>query len=104
MKLSKAKELIKNGTHCIIHDEYKHFSEELLQLSNSKWNANKSRYNIYISEITDDDEIQFQIWQNENWTDYVGKYRVKPKPDFSKELEALKENIMKVIVTFENNL
>ena len=46
----------------------------------------------------------FQIWEGE-WLDYLGKCRIKPTPDYSKEIEALqqkaKENGMRVIVGFE---
>jgi len=39
------------------------------------------------------------------WCDYVGEYRIKPQPDYSKEIEALqqkaKENGMSVTILFE---
>jgi hypothetical protein len=97
MKLSKAKELIENGTHYITESD---FGKELLNLS--------SRKPIYFSEITDDEEIVYQMYFSGKWRDCVRPIRIKPKLDFSKELEALNkkanENNMKVIVTFENNL
>jgi len=42
---------------------------------------------------------------NGEWVDYVGKYRLKPTPDYSTEIEALNkkanENGMKVTINFE---
>ena len=97
MKLSKAKELIENGTHYI-------FNDDTTEFSNRYFDVNKCRIPISISEITDDEAIVYQMQVCDEWRDCVRPIRIKPKPDFSNELEALKENIMKVIVTFENNL
>jgi len=105
MKLSKAKELIENGTHYIFKDIDKNFSSDLIILSNTNYGKIMGdRKVIYTSEITDDEEIAYQMQVDGEWRDCVRPIRIKPKPDFSKELEAMKENIMKVIVTFENNL
>ena len=108
MKLSKEKELIENGTHYIDNDIEKEFSEELIRLSDSKYNQKKHRNVLFTSEITDDEEIVYQMQVYSEWIDCASPIRIKPKPDFSKELEALNkkanENNMKVIVTFENNL
>ena len=110
MKLSKAKELIENGTHFIQCDIINcNFKKELITLSNKSFDVKRRRKPIYLSEITDDEEIQWQVKDCKgNWRDTFGEYRIKQKPDFSKELEALNkkanENNMKVIVTFENNL
>jgi len=46
-----------------------------------------------------------QVWLGEKWVDYIGKYRLKTQPDYSKEIDSLqekaKENGMKAIITFE---
>ncbi len=110
MKLSKAKELINNGTHFLIEDiENGIESKYLRKLSFINWNLKTEREPIYISEITEDEEeIVYQMQIANEWFDCNIPIRIKPKPDFSKELEALnkkaKDNNMKVIVTFENNL
>ena len=106
MKLSKAKELIENGTHYIDNDIEKEFSEELIRLSDSKYNQKKHRDVLFTSEITDDEEIQYQVKDCKgNWRDTFGEYRIKPKPDFSKELEALhtkaKELGLEIVVDIE---
>ena len=108
MKLSKAKELIENGTHylCVDTNNAKMYNElSKIYLTN----RNPNRKPIYLSEITDDEDIVYQ-WKTEsgNWIDIQSEIRIKPKPDFSNELEALNkkanENNMKVIVTFEKKL
>jgi len=109
MKLSKAKELIENGTHCITCDIDNENAEYLISLSDKYYKIGNARHAILLSEITDDEEIRYQIQEHGgNWIDINRPIRIKPKPDFSKELEALNkkanENNMKVIVTFENNL
>jgi len=116
MKLSKAKELIENGTHYVSKDVdnidlAQKLSENVFNLTNIIWNE---KYDIVdmkkinLSEITDDEEIVYQFKDFDNvWKDFLFEVRIKPKPDFSKELEALNkkanENNMKVIVTFENS-
>lgn len=46
-----------------------------------------------------------QYWDGKGWCDTKNKYRIKPTPDYSKEIEALqekaKENGMKVTINFE---
>lgn len=74
---------------------------------------------IKISEITEDEEDEEEVvWKSEDmefrikggkWLNmgelHNVEYRLKPKPDFSKEIEALqqkaKENGQRVVITFE---
>jgi len=46
-----------------------------------------------------------QVWFDGRWVNYSGKYRVKPQPDYNKEIESLQEkakiNGMKAVITFE---
>ena len=69
---------------------------------------------VKISKITEDEEVIWEYFEiqfkygNEGWQDVSNnkmKYRLKPKPDFTKEIDALnlkaKEAGMKAVVTFE---
>ena len=108
MKLSKAKELIENGTHYIFEDDTTKFSKELIEVSKKYFDVNKCRIPISISEITDDEEIVYQLYKEGNWIDSEYLIRIKPKLDFQKELDALyikaKECGIDVVVSFEKKL
>jgi len=50
-------------------------------------------------------KVEYQFFANEMWFDVEFPIRIKPTPDYSKEIEALqakaKENGMKVTINFE---
>ena len=50
-------------------------------------------------------KVEYQIFMNNIWYDLYYPIRIKPTPDYSKEIEALqakaKENGMSVIIKFE---
>jgi len=52
-----------------------------------------------------EEEVQYEVFACGRWIDAEYKVRVKPQPDYSKEIEALqlkaKENGMKCIINFE---
>jgi len=52
-----------------------------------------------------EDEVKYEIFACGRWIDAEYKVRIKPQPDYSKEIEALqlkaKENGMKCVINFE---
>jgi len=52
-----------------------------------------------------EDEVKYEYFQGNKWYEMVYPIRIKPQPDYSKEIEALqlkaKENGMKCIINFE---
>ncbi len=60
---------------------------------------------IKLSEIEEDEEEVWQVWNGRNWDDLKYKCRLKPKPNYGQEIQALqekaKENGMRAVVTFE---
>lgn len=99
MKLSKAKELIENGTHFLhvdifsnISNKFKHlyWSDDYFFNENFKF---KNMKEIKLSDITEDEEeiiYQFKTL-NSVWEDATFEIRIKP--DYSKEIEALENKI-----------
>jgi len=52
-----------------------------------------------------EEEVKYEIFDGLNWHEVMGQIRIKPQPDYDKEIEALqlkaKENGMKCIINFE---
>jgi len=52
-----------------------------------------------------EDEVKYEYFDGLNWHEAMHPIRIKPQPDYSKEIEALqlkaKENGMKCIINFE---
>lgn len=100
MKLSKAKELIEAGTHYLKIDcEGNLFltNINIVRIHDYVFNNNFSQGDmkeIKLSDITDDEEeIVYQIRINGDWIDAYHEIRVKPKPDYSKEIQELENKI-----------
>ena len=117
MKISEAKQLVKNGTHQIHNDcdkvellnevldnhsitgIHKYYSNTMCR------NSTFNKKTIKLSEI-EEDVIKYQFFYCNEWIDITRPVRIKPEPDFSKEIEALqkkaKEAGMKIEINFVN--
>jgi len=77
----------------------------------SYFNSNYEIYETFDAEIflkacdSWEEEVKYEYFDGLNWHEVMHPVRIKPQPDYSKEIEALqlkaKENGMKCIINFE---
>jgi len=113
-------ESIKDKIKCEVHslDDFKRYPylinnyfDTVTNLATTIANKNREIYETFDAEIflkacdSWEEEVKYEIFACGRWIDAEYKVRIKPQPDYSKEIEALqlkaKENGMKCIINFE---